>query len=101
MEAPEGHFYLFGSEPYTISTGLHTILEHSMVFKCVPNKDQKFSKMSSFREPVAGPSRQLPIVRFQPRRVSVLHEAQSSSSSGITVMKPGHAVLRKTLSSPS
>ncbi|XP_060560985.1 probable G-protein coupled receptor 21 [Ruditapes philippinarum] len=88
-------------EPYTISTGLHTILEHSMVFKCVPNKDQKFSKMSSFREPVAGPSRQLPIVRFQPRRVSVLHEAQSSSSSGITVMKPGHAVLRKTLSSPS
>ncbi|XP_045178814.2 beta-4C adrenergic receptor-like [Mercenaria mercenaria] len=88
-------------EPYTISTGLHTILEHSMVFPCVPLAEQKNTKTESFREPKAGPSRLEPIVRFQPRRISVLHEAQSSSSSDVTVIKPVHAVLRKTLSSPS
>lgn len=86
-------------EPYTISTGLHTILEHSMGFAYVPlSKEHRQPKLEAIKEPLAGPSRLLPVVRFAP---SVLHEAHSSSSGEIIISKPLHAVLRKSLSSPS
>lgn len=90
-------------EPYTISTGLHTILEHSMVFTYAPPKEHKVSRVELRDEPVAGPSRMTPVVRFVPGRVSVLHEVHSSSSSEmmVTVSKPSHGTMRNTMSSSS
>lgn len=89
-------------EPYTISTGLHTILEHSMVLTYVPTKGHKLSRVELRDEPVAGPSRMTSVVRLVPSRASVLHEVHSSSSSELmdTVSKPSHGIMRTTMLSP-
>lgn len=91
------------AETYTISTGLHSVLEASLVFKYVPHKDSlghKYMKRrKSDEEFQTAPQR----VRFQPRRVSVLNEVQSTSSGEVNpgTVKLAHASLRKSLSSPS
>ncbi|KAL4217088.1 hypothetical protein ACF0H5_023544 [Mactra antiquata] len=91
-------------EPYTISTGLHSILESSIGFKCVTSNERirpLRMDFTSFDINLPGPSRLEPSVRFIPRKVSVLHEVQSSSSSELSMtFKSKPAVLRKTLSSP-
>ena len=88
------------TETYTITTGLHSVLEASLVFKYVPHKDSlghRIMKRQPSDEALQNYSR---TVRFQTRRVSVLNEVHSSSS-GERTIKITHPPLRKTLSSPS
>lgn len=90
------------TETYTISTGLHSVLEASFVFKYVPHKDSLGHRVMKRRQSDEEFQNNSRAVRFQPRRVSVLNEVQSSSSgerNSVTI-KTTHAPLRKTLSSP-
>ena len=85
-------------EPYTITTGLHSILETSMVLKFVSHND---TVKSSVRDNVRpGPSVD-PVVTFAKRKISILNEIHSSSSSDVpSGSKSVHIQLRKSLSSP-